>query len=146
MHEQRKAILELLQNDEELLKLLASNKAFWNENLEEEARYSILPVDKIYDGIKTPFLTVQLGGENQVGTTLLDAFAYIRCYNEEDKTFVNIDAVLSRVKVLLHKHRFAQYADNAVSIDTVYETTGPEARDEAYRLNYRESRYRLTYL
>lgn len=146
MHDQRKAILELLQNDEELLRLLATNSAFWNQDLESEARYSIIPVDKIWDGIKTPFVTVQIGGEDLVGHKLLDAFVYVRCYNDNDKTFVSIDSVLSRVKALLHRHRFAQYADNAVSIDTVYETTGPEASDQAYNLNYRESRYRVTYL
>lgn len=146
MHPQRKAILELFQNDEELLRLLASNKAFWNSNLDAENRYSILPVDKIYAGMKTPFLTVQIGGENLLETKLTNAFVYIRCYNETDKTFIKIDDVLSRVKALLHSHQFAQYADNAVTIDTVYESTGAELTDQAFGLNFRESKYQLLYL
>lgn len=146
MHEQRRQFLQSLQNDEQLVHQLATNKAFWNENLATEKRYSIIPADKIYDGIKTPFITVQFSNENLVGDKLTDAFVYVRCYNSSDKTFVTIDNVLSRVKTILHGVRFAQYADNAVSIDTNYESTGAELVDQAYSLLYRESRYRLLYL
>lgn len=145
MHEQYKQFMQLLQGDEELLRMLADNKPFWNNNLESEAKYSILPADKIWVGIKTPFVSVQLAGENMIGTMLYDAFFYVRCYNEPDKTFVTINDVLSRAKELLHNHRFV-YADNAVSINSVYEATGAELSDQAYNLNFRESRYRLLYL
>jgi hypothetical protein len=146
MNDQRAQFIELLQSDNQLLRMLGTNKAFWNEDLPAEARYSILPVDKVTNGMNPCLLTIQVSNENLIGTKLTDAFIYVRCYNSTDKTFVNIDKVLSRVKALLHNHRFRQYADNAVSIDTVYESTGSELRDEAYGLNYRESRYRLLYL
>lgn len=146
MHEQRKQFMQLLQNDEQLLAMLATNKPFWNSNLESEKRYSILPADKIYDGIQTPFVTVQISADNLLGTNLSDVFIYVRCYNRSDKTFVGIDNILSRVKVLLHRHRFSQYADNAISVDCLYETTGAELTDQAYDLLFRESQYRLLYL
>lgn len=146
MHERRKLLLQRLQEDEALLNMLASNKAFWNQNLESEKRYSIIPADKIYKNIKTPFLTVQVTNEVLVGDKLSDVFVSIRCYNGSDKTFVNIDAVLSRVKELLHNKRFTSYDDNTVSINTIYESTGAELSDQAYDLNFRESQYRIQYL
>lgn len=146
MNDQRKQFIEALQNDAKLLKLLATNNAFWNDGLPASKKFSIIPVDKANSKVKTPFVTVQVSNENLISTKLTDAFIYVRCYNSEDKTFVDIDKVLSRVKAILHSNRFKQYADNAVSIDTVYESTGPESSDQAYALNYRESRYRLLYI
>jgi hypothetical protein len=146
MNDQRRQFVELLQTDSPLLKMLASNKPFWNPAMESSAIYSIRPYDKIDSDTLFPCVTVQVSNENLIGTKLTDAFIYVRCYNELDKTFVTIDKVLSRVKVILHNHRFLQYEDTAVSIDTVYESTGAEQRDELYKLNYRESRYRLLYL
>lgn len=146
MHDERKAFMEKLQTDEELLNKLASNKPFWNSNLDAEKRYSILPADKIYKGIKTPFVTVQLSSDNLIGTKLSDVFIYLRCYNRSDKTFVRIDDILSRVKVLMHDVRLEDYAENAVNINVLYETTGAELTDQAYNLLFRESRYRILYL
>lgn len=146
MHDQRKELMAILQNDELLVTMLANNKAFWNPNLASKKRYSILPVDKVYEGIKTPFVTVQISNENKVGTKLLDVFFFVRCYNGIDKTFVTIDDVLSRIKVVLDNHRFSQYADNAVNINTVYEGTGAELIDQTFNLNFRESQYRVSYL
>jgi hypothetical protein len=146
MRYQRQQLIERLQGDEDLLALLPKNKPFWSTDLDEERMYSIIPADKVWDGIKGPFVTVQMSTSNLVSTRLTDAFVYVRCYNDGGKTFVAIDDVLSRVKALLHSHRFAQNADNAISIDTVYESTSSELVDEAYGLNYRESRYRLLYL
>lgn len=138
--------MKILQSDEELLNMLATNKAFWNQNLDSKKQYSIIPADKIFTGIKTPFVTVQVSTDNLVGNLLTDAFFYVRCYNDVDKTFVTIDSVLSRIKVVLHNHRFNQYADNAISVNTLYESTGTELNDQAYNLNFRESRYKVTYL
>lgn len=146
MNDQRKQFIELLQKDSKLLKMLATNKAFWNEGLDPSKKFSIVPVDKGSDRMNTPFISVQVSADNLLGNNLSDVFIYVRCYNRTDKTFVDIDKVLSRVKVLLQSHRFDQYADNAVSIDTVYESTGPDSTDQGYNLNYRESRYRVLYL
>lgn len=146
MSEQRKQFIELLQSDSQLLRMLAKNKPFWNDRIGESKKYSIVPVTKISTELKRPFLSVQVLNDNLVETKLSDVFIYVRCYNDGDKTFVDIDKILSRVRVILHNHRFEAYTDGTISIDTVYEATGSDSVDEAYHLNYRESRYRILYL
>ena len=146
MHDQYSLFMEYLQNDEKLLSLLAENKPFWNKNLPSKNKYSILPADKIYKGLKTPFISVQITNESLIDTKLTNVFLSVRCYNEPDKTNVTINNVLSRVKVILHNHRFAQYADNAISVNSIYESTGGELNDQPFDLNFRESQYRISYL
>lgn len=146
MKEQRQVVFQRLQEDSVLLNMLADNRPFWNQDAEPRAMYSIIPADKIYDGIKTPFVTVQMSNDDLTGVNVSDAIFYIRCYNDSDKTFISIDDVLSRVKALLHNHLFKDFADEQVVTDTIYEGTLAELTDEAYDLNFRESQYRIRYL
>ena len=141
MKEQREQIAELLQNDPTLLDMLPVNRPWFDGSQAAAKKWSILPMDKISLEMTKPFIGLAAGSENLIGTHLLEDFFYVRCYNANDKTYVDIDRILSRVKVLLHGHRF-NFVDT-VSIDTLYETTGPELTDQAYDLRFRESRYRL---
>lgn len=146
MQPQRRAIFEVLQGDEMLLSLLASNAPFWDLDQKPDREFSIVPADKVRQGMEAPFVSVRISVDSLVGENLTDAFVYIRCYNTTDKTFVRIDEVLSRVKHLLHRNRFQQFQDGNVNIDTVYESTGAELQDEAFAMNFRESQYKTSYL
>ncbi|MGH3850399.1 MAG: hypothetical protein ACRDRT_11970 [Pseudonocardiaceae bacterium] len=142
MNEQRQAITELLQSDATLKAMLAANKPWWKIGKTDPAdqKWSIIPYDQ-YKNQVPPFITIQAGSSNQAGYKLLEDFFFIRCYNASDKTYVSITDILSRVNVLLHRHRF-NFAGSS-SIETLYETTGPELLDEGYGLKFREARYRL---
>lgn len=145
MEEQRKAIFKILQSDKKLNDMLPKNYAFWNPTLCDTG-YSILPSSKISKSLNRPFVTIQLSSETLIEKHLNNTFIYIRCYNELDKTYVEIDNILSRIKEILHSKVQQQFSDKKVSIDMVYENTSADAIDQAYNLNFRESAYKLSYV
>jgi len=104
--EVRSAIASLLQNDATLTNMLASNKN-WLKGGTPDKKWSIVPLEKVSEKMNVPFITIQASSSNQSGHKLVEDFFYLRCYNGLDKTYVTIDDVLSRVKVLLHRHSFA---------------------------------------
>lgn len=140
MNEQREAIADLLQSDATLTAMLAANFQWWKPDGTKLKKWSIIPADKIKKQTP-PFVSIQAGNTNQADYHLLEDFFYVRCYNSDDKTYVSITDVLSRVYVLLHRHRFNFTGSS--SIETLFETMGAELHDEAFGLNYREARYRL---
>lgn len=142
MKEIRQELAEYLQSDATLVNMLAANKHWANGGAEAKVN-SIIPVDKA-PLPNTPYLTIQFITDTRIGTNLKDAFFTVRCYNHSDKTFVQIDDILARVEALLHRHRFT-YTGKAC-IDTVYEFTGSELQDEAFKQNFRASQYRILYL
>ena len=148
MKEVRDEIAKLLQSDNVLCgnNGMLPPQANWQKGgTNKQRKWSIMPLDGLtVESAKRrakPLITIQAGPNNQVGFKLVVDFVYIRCYNSEDKAYITIDDVLSRVKVLLHRHRFN--FTGSVSIETLYESTGAEQLDEAYGLKFRESRYRL---
>jgi hypothetical protein len=140
MKELKEQIAILLQEDTTLLAMLPANPPWSDEDGTALAKWSIIPDDRYTKQLK-PFIQVAAGPDTRVGLHLREAFFYIRCYNTYDKTYVEIDDILSRVKVLLHGHRFS-FVDST-SIDTLYENTGAGLVDQAWNLRFRESRYRL---
>lgn len=145
MREVREQFILRLQNDSELIDMLPPQPNWAKEKSNPQKKWSVMPLDGLTEANaklrKVPLITVQMGNDNQADYHLLETFVYVRCYNGKDKAYVTIDDILSRVKVLLHRNRF-EYA-GSVSIETLYETTGPELIDQAYDLKYREARYRL---
>lgn len=147
MKEVREGIIIRLQDDS----VLCGNSGMlppqpnWLKGGNPQRKWSVMPLDGLTVPTAKkrakPLITVQLGPNNQVGFVLVEDFVYVRCYNSEDKAYITIDDVLSRVKVLLHRHRFN--FTGSVSIETLYESTGAEQLDEAYGLKFRESRFRL---
>lgn len=139
----RQAVADYLLDDDVLLSMLEQNQAWWDET-KVGTQYSIVPVNKgPLPG--TPYLTIQYLTDNQDGYELKSAIFVIRCYNAKDKTYVEIDTVLDRVKALLHRHRFTNL-DGNVSVQTEYEFTGGELEDQTYEQNFRESQFRVLYL
>lgn len=141
----REAVMTYLRSDSAVLALLGANPPWDDQNVAPASRYSIALRDKTPLDV-CPYVSIAMEADNLVGYNLRDVFLLVRCYNSIDKTFVDIEKVLSRVKVLLHRHRFDLDDADSVSIDTLYESTTGEARDEAYNQNFREARYRLSVL
>lgn len=144
MREQREGIILLLQGDTTLTTMLPPQPN-WAKGGNPQRKWSIMPLDGLTTETSKnrlkPLITVQMGNEIRTGYNLLEDFVFIRCYNANDKAYITIDDVLSRVKVLLHRHRF-NFA-GSTSIETLYESTSPEFTDEAFGLKFRESQYRL---
>ncbi len=141
----REQVILRLQGDTELINKLPAQPNWAKDKTNPQRKWSVMPLDGLTISTAKkrakPLVTIQMGNDTPIGTNLIETFVYIRCYNAEDKAYIVIDEVLSRVKVLLHKHRFN--LTGSVSIETLYETTGTESFDEAFGLKFRESRYRL---
>lgn len=144
MRDVREGIILLLQGDSTLVNMLPLQQN-WKKPGNPQKKWSIMPLDGLTTATakdrKKPLLTIQMGNENRIGWKLLEDFVYVRCYNIEDKSYIFIDDVLSRVLALLDRHRF-NFA-GSTSIETLYESTGAEDLDQAFQLKFRESRYRL---
>jgi hypothetical protein len=143
MDDKRQKLAEYLQSDSTLMSMLGENRPWNNSKGNKSSQNSVIPSGK-GPLSNMPYLSINYAADALQEQRLTNAFFTIRCYNSTDKTYVEIDRVLSRVKVLLHRHRF-NFADE-VSIDTVYETTGSELQDQGYGQNFRQSQYRLSYL
>lgn len=144
MSQARQRVGERLLEDTELVSMLALNKSWVNPQLPESRKHSIIPASKgpLANGA---YLTIREIADNRVGYKLTESFIVIRCYNNIDKTYVEIDDVLARVKALLHGNRFT-YDNGTNCVDVFYETTGDELEDEAYGQVFREAQYRIQYL
>lgn len=132
---------EILIADETLLAFLAKNVNPYNKASEATQARSIVSYLKA-DEMHPPFITLRGDTETLVGQThLTNAYLLVRCYNERDKTFYTINEVLSRVKKLLNGQRFtiAGYA----TVETQWESTGPELPDDGVGLNFREAAFRV---
>lgn len=144
MSQSKEHVGERLLGDTVLMNKLGANHSWVNPTASPDKKYSVIPASKGPLAVG-PYLTVTEIADNRVGTHLTESFIVIRCYNSIDKTYVEIDDVLARVKALLHNNRFT-FDDDTNVIDVYYETTGSELEDEGYNQNFREAQYRVQYL
>lgn len=143
INEPRAAIYNALSANAELVDMLAENTLWSDRRLAPSKAYSIVPMDKI-DGLKPLFIGIMAGQTTLTAEFTHDVFFYIRCYNNRDKTYVDIDNALSLVYDSLHRKKLPMVG--AVNVKTYHETTLDEMVDEANNMRYRESRYRLVVL
>lgn len=140
------AIYNLLKSDTELVGMLAEN-AKWNDTSDQPSdihrSYSIIPFG-VERKMETPYIVILEGSEISVADELKSEEVYIRCYNQVNKTSVEITEILERVKVLLDKTTLD--ISDRVSVECRWQITLPILRDETLSRNFKESRYRLLVL
>ena len=137
----KQTMAEELQEDVDLLKLLASNPPFNDSSGTATKAHSVIPAGKATASTNTPFLTLQGGTEALTGVKLTEEVFYIRCYNRKDQSYVSIDQILEMVKEIMNDKVFLM--SGIQNVKTKYEQTGPELEDQSIGFNFRESRYRL---
>lgn len=136
-----KAIFTRLKEDTTLVNMLPSNAPFHDPKGTRTKANSIVPASQIRPDMEKPLVTVQEGTETRIGQKFEDEVFFIRCYNVIDKTYVEIDQVLARIKVLLDDYDFI--FDNSVNVRTRYEIILPGLVDEGLNLRFREQRFRI---
>jgi hypothetical protein len=139
------AVCDKLLASPELVGKLAKSRPISNSKGALDRRNSIVPMSKIMDqtaGRPTPLLGVRSGNMTKAGFHSFDVFIFIRCYNSLDKTYVEINEVMSLVASLLDKQNLTM--ESAVLADMTLEQIGDEEYDEGYKLNYREGLFKLT--
>jgi hypothetical protein len=138
----RDAIATVLQEDSVLVAMLGKNYQWFDKEQEHGAdkKWSIVPVTKFNASNELPQITVQMGGDNRIGTRLYETLVYIRCYNSSDKTHVEITQVLARVQELLDRVNID--LSGSTTIELRHDATQGDMVDQAFELPYRESRYR----
>lgn len=139
-----KAIYEILSNDTTLVDMLAENRK-WNSG--DAGNYekvnSIVP-SALSRNLGTPYLVIIEGTEVKVDRELKSEDVYIRCYNDVNKTTIEITEILDRVKFLLDKTHFD--IEDRVNVECIWETTLPILQDDILGKNFKESRYRVLVL
>jgi hypothetical protein len=144
MEELKGALFDYLVKDDELLTLLAENPP-WNDPDNQSKLDVVNSIIPASNGPmqKTPYITIRSGVINQNGVNLLDVFFLIRCYNSLDKTYYDIDRVMSRLKALLDKNCLTYGSNGLANVQTLYESTSQEMTDQGWNQNYREQQYKF---
>lgn len=140
------AIYEILKNDETLVGLLALNKPYWNPEGTAEKVNSIIPADVISTSFEMPFLSIQEGPATKLGERFFDEFVFIRCYNGVDKTSVELNNILERVKLLLDNAELSLTGSRYGFVRMRWTGSLPPLVDEAFNLRFGEHRYRILLL
>jgi hypothetical protein len=135
------AIYDRLKGESTLTGILASNAPFYDKDGSKLTENSIIPAMLARLDTSPPFITIQEGTETRVGEKLTDEVFFIRCYNSREKSFVEIDTILQKIKELLDDYDFT--FDNSVNVRCRYEVTLPGLTDEELNLHFREQRYRI---
>lgn len=141
MNDVKTGAREIIRTDEFIVSRLSKNNNPFNKKTPATKQESI--VDYLSaDEMIPPFITLRSDTETLVGLThLTNAYLLVRCYNSKDKTFFTINEVLSRVKKLLNGRRFA--IEGYSTVETVWESTGPELPDDEIGMYFRESVFRV---
>lgn len=145
MQAEKNAIYQLLKADSTLVNMLGANLPYWEPGNGSAAKNnSIIPAGAADANTVTPFITIQGGGEVQIGTKFFAETMYIRVYDAQPKFFVNIDKVMERIKSVLDRANLTLSPNRLVEIR--YESALTELTDESLNLNFREAVFRLSLL
>lgn len=142
-NEIRKAVYDAIARDKAIISMLPKN-ANWSspEGGEEKEINSIMPVDKFdYHKHAMPVITIQIGSSIRSDYHLIEDILYIRCYNNSQKSFVDITKILSMIVRKLHRAELP-LKDNRL-VECVWTGTSAESVDEAYHLPYREATFTI---
>ena len=141
-HENILEIVKILKADTILTDMLAQNPPYYDDKISTLLKAnSIVPTEFIDQLKNMPAVGVKAGVTTRRGVNYIDAFILIRCYNNMDKAYVDINKVLSRVEAVINEKTFA--LTEMVNIATTFESISAESVDDAYQLRFREAQFRL---
>ncbi len=138
------AISEILMADITLLNMLAMNAPIGRPSATKSKVASIVPVDQVKTKMATPYLTIQEGVEVFTGYTRKRQSVYIRCYNDLSKSYIEINQILDRVRLLLHRTEL-DLSDRTL-VECLCEGRSAALEDEGFEQNYKEEQYGVTVL
>ena len=139
-----KSIANHLKSDADLVAMLAESTPVTNANGTPDKANSIIPMSKVADETSSrpcPLIGIRAGDLQRAGYHTYDVFVYIRCYNNVDKAYFEINEILSFVNKLLDR-KFIPIPTVATAEMVLQSMTGEEY-DEGFKLNYRECAFRL---
>lgn len=137
-------IANTLKDNDTLTAMLAESTPIQQPNGALSNKNSIIPMTKIADENSTrpvPLIGIRSGQMTRVGFNSYDVFIFIRCYTSLDKAFVENNNIMSLVNTMLDR-QFISIPTVAIAEMTLEQVSGEEY-DEGYKLNYRESQFRL---
>jgi len=140
-HENILEIVKELKADSVLVDMLAKNPPYYAPTKSQAKVNSIIPMEFMENIKNAPAIGLKAGVNQRVGVNLRDAIILIRCYNNMDKTYVDINKVLSRIEFLLHRKLFS--LTGMVHIATDFQSLSLESVDDAYQLRFREASFKL---
>lgn len=139
-----KSIANYLKQDAELTDMLAESTPIMDANGTPSKVNSIVPMSKVADETShrpCPLIGIRAGDLQRAGYHTYDVFVYIRCYNNVDKAYFEINEILSFVNKLLDRQFIP--IPTVANPEMVLQSMTGEEYDEGFKLNYRECVFRL---
>nr|DAF57007.1 MAG TPA: Protein of unknown function (DUF3168) [Myoviridae sp. ctp4Q36] len=142
-NEIRRAVYDIIIGDDKIVEMLGENSHVSQpENNVKSKFYSVMTADQFdYNKHEMPVVTIQMGSPVRTDYHLVENILYIRCYNNSQKSFVNITEILSRIVKRLHRAELP--LDDNRLVECVWTSTSAESIDEAYNLPYREATFTI---
>lgn len=139
-----KSIYAILNSDTTLVNLLASNKPWNNPNGSSSKINSIVPENLVGRKLNAPYIMILEGTDIDLGEELHAESIYIRCYQDINKTNIQLNTIMERIKTLLDNKQFA--IENKSNVRCEWEITLTAIIDESLQRKFKESRYRILVL
>ena len=144
MKETTKAVYNVLSSDSTLLDMLTAQPPFNNEDGASQAKNSIVPSDVVRKAMSTPLISIQEGSRLKIGSKLISETLFIRCYNENSKSYVEINNIVDKIVTLLDGVEIS--IEGKVLVKIEWEATLPGLEDEPLDMKFKEARFRVLIL
>ena len=144
MKDTSEAAYNILIADDTLTDMLAENAPYHNAGGDSSKVNSIIPADIANRKLTMPILVIREGQELSIGTHLVSETLFVRCYNGVDRSYIDINDILDRVKTLLSDAQLS--ISDKVMVRVEWEATLSGLIDESLNLKFKESRYRVLVL
>jgi hypothetical protein len=138
------AIYNALTADTTLIGMLGSNTPFFDQNGTSAKVNSVVLSDQVRSEMNTPFITLQEGNENRTGWGMMRQSFFIRVYNDPRKSYIKINEILDRVRLLIDRVDL-ELSDRTL-VECRMESRLPALEDEGFQLKYKEERYGIIVL
>lgn len=144
MKETTEAIYDVLSTDSTLLAMLTAQVPFNDPNGTASTKNSIVPSDIVKKAMSTPLVSIQEGSRLKIGSKLISDTVFIRCYNEDRKSYIEINNIIDRIITLLDGVEIT--IEDKVLVELNWEATLPGLRDEPLGMKFKEARFRILVL
>lgn len=133
------AIVNILKADSTLVNMLGSNKPFYSKGVAQTSSKSnsFIPADMLGNDLNTPIISLGFGTRIRIGDTALESeTVYIRCYNDINKSYVEINNIIQRIKLLLDNANLSLSEGAFVKI--TFDSLSDGLPDEPLNMKFRE--------
>jgi hypothetical protein len=141
MKSAKEKIFTFLKTDTTLINSLGSNKPFNNLGGVSAKTNSIIPRGMANASLNTPFITIGASSSSRQSDWVYDEIFDIVVYDDTKRTYVTIDTIIDRLRVILDKQTLD--FDNQTNFKTYMVGIGQDLTEQELNLNFKEISFRF---